>query len=302
MYLWAVKKLYQVVRQSFVLSSLFALSVLIGIFLYSLFYNWYLPTARIKRYIDFGVSDTHQELIGEVNLFDRPTETLHYGQEYSINLLLDLPESDLNFDLGMFGVTLDAVDIDGRRTATFKTMGTLVYKSFLLRCMTTLFYFPYYLFGRFEQRQTLYMPIKENFVDNAYMPAYKIIIKIHGKVQYYSALLNIEAKFTGLKYYIHTWFYLSFFLITSWLTMIVFLILVTSFYDVKSLIFGTNGKSISNKPHKTLSEISLTGKLDDKLKIKPIKLNKNKDDINLRFKENLITFREYLKSNKQSID
>ena len=36
-----------------------------------------------------------------MNLFDDPTETLHYGQEYSISLLFDLPESDANFDIGI---------------------------------------------------------------------------------------------------------------------------------------------------------------------------------------------------------
>lgn len=90
-----------------------------------------------------------------------------------------------------------------------------------MRYLTTLFYFPYYLLGRFEQKQTVSLTLKENYVDNAvnlyfalvkknknlfsiklikYMPAHKIIIKIHGKLQYYSAFLVIEAKFTGLKY------------------------------------------------------------------------------------------------------
>lgn len=163
---WILRKLSQLVQQSFVLSLLFCLSALISILLYSLFYNWYLPKPFINRPIDFGLYPPN-ELIGEVSLFDRPSHTLHQGQEYRINLQLDLPESDLNFDLGMFGVTLDVIDIDGRKTASIKTMGTLVYKSFLLRSITTLFYFPWYLFGRFEQRQYVNLLIKENFVDNA---------------------------------------------------------------------------------------------------------------------------------------
>lgn len=163
---WILKKISHLLHQSFVLSLLFCLSTLISILLYSLFYNWYLPRPHITRSIDFGLYPP-SELIGEVSLFDRPSYTLHQGQEYKISLLLDLPESDLNFDLGMFGVTLDVVDIDGRKTNSIKTMGTLVYKSFLLRSITTLFYFPWYLFGRFEQRQIVNLLIKESYVDNA---------------------------------------------------------------------------------------------------------------------------------------
>ena len=42
----------------------------------------------------------------------------------------------------------------------------MVYKSKLLRYLLTLFYFPSYLIGRFEQKQTLKLILKDNFVDN----------------------------------------------------------------------------------------------------------------------------------------
>lgn len=134
------------------------------------------------------------------------------------------------------------------------------------------------------------------------MPAYKMVVKIHGKIQYYTALLNVEAKFTGLKYYIHAWFYSSFFIITAWLTLIIFLIIITSFYDLKSLIFVNNDNydkkhEESTSSNKEFQELTFTGKLNT-----PMKQLVSNDDVHLRFKENLITFKEYLKSNKQSID
>lgn len=66
------------------------------------------------------------ELLAVVNLFDKNSETLHHGQEYSISLIIELPESDFNFDLGMFGVTADVVDIDGRKSITCKTMVLII--------------------------------------------------------------------------------------------------------------------------------------------------------------------------------
>ena len=39
-------------------------------------------------------------LIGSADLFSSGFEKFHCGQEYTISLILDLPESDLNFDIG----------------------------------------------------------------------------------------------------------------------------------------------------------------------------------------------------------
>lgn len=118
-----------------------------------------------------------------------------------------------------------------------------------------------------------------------------MIVKINGHVQYYSAKLNIEAKFSGLKYYIHSWFYISSLIITAWLTIIIYLIILTSFYDLKSLIFS-NERKVDQKNKNNFK--SLTGelkKIDDQN-------FKTKDDLHLRFKENLSAFKEYLKTNE----
>lgn len=221
-----LKKLARLARQSIVLSLLFYLSLLLSIFVYYLFYNWYVPKAKLEKPIEFelrtlnhkrvtslGINNNgdnydaaqQNELIASVNLFDRIGDSLHYGQEYSLTLVLDLPESDWNFELGMFGITVDIVDIEGRKIVTYKTMGTLVYKSVLLRCLTTLFYFPSYLLGRFEQKQTLALTLKENFIDNAVIskPFYLFfIIKfIHLKNFCFSICQRIRLSFAFMTNY-----------------------------------------------------------------------------------------------------
>jgi hypothetical protein len=112
MLIWAIKKFFRVVRQSIILSLLFALSVAIGLLIFSIFYNWYLPKPRIERAVDFELENAifrHQgkeilrhELVSTVNLFDKISESLHYGQEYLISLVIDLPESDNNFEIGVY--------------------------------------------------------------------------------------------------------------------------------------------------------------------------------------------------------
>jgi hypothetical protein len=39
-------------------------------------------------------------MLGIVSLFDDMAETLHYGQEYTISIVIELPESDMNFNAG----------------------------------------------------------------------------------------------------------------------------------------------------------------------------------------------------------
>ena len=112
MLIWTLKKTFQVVRQSIILSLLFTLSVFLAIIVFTIFYNWYLPIPKYERTVDFELQNTIyrqynkeavlQELVSNVNLFDRLTETLHHGQEYSIYMILDVPESDNNFDIGKF--------------------------------------------------------------------------------------------------------------------------------------------------------------------------------------------------------
>lgn len=114
------------------MSLLFVLSTIIAVFIFYVFYQWYLPKPRFERSVDFELQNViykqpnreimQHELVSTINLFDKASETLHYGQEYHISLVLEVPESDNNFDIGMFGITADILDSDGRKSVTYKTM------------------------------------------------------------------------------------------------------------------------------------------------------------------------------------
>jgi hypothetical protein len=68
------------------------------------------------------------------------------------------------------------------------------------------------------------------------MRANKIIVRVHDKLQIYSATLNIDAKFSGLKYFLHHWYYTTTFIFVTWIFIFNFILLLNSFYDFKSLI------------------------------------------------------------------
>jgi hypothetical protein len=132
MLIWSIKKILKLVRHSIILSLILYISLCISLFVYYLFYNWYLPKANFQRNVQFELNSIHyrqhnkefihSELISHVYLFDDNTETLYPGQEYTFTLHLELPESDLNFNIGIFGITADVIDMDGQKLNSFKTI------------------------------------------------------------------------------------------------------------------------------------------------------------------------------------
>lgn len=269
MVIWSLKKLIIIARHSILLSFLLYVSACLAIFLSMIFYNWYLPKSSFRRDVDLEIQNTHyninskdfifkKELIGHVYLFDSSSDSFQSNQEYTISLIIDLPESDINFDVGMFGIQVDIQDLDGRNSFTFKTIATLNYKSLLLRYITTVVYFPYYMLGRYEQKQTLNIVLKDNFVDNPYMPAHKFTVKIDEKIQFYSITLLVQAKLSGLKYMLHNWFYVTSTCIFLMITFSIFLFFLTAFYGPKALISTENlPKSSSNEIVHQLSDSEL---------------------------------------------
>lgn len=274
MIIWFLKKLVTVVRQSIFLSFLLIISIGLSIFIYSIFYNWYLPKAKFERNVLFQLFDLSNKnyqggpvLVGEADLFTgSDIDKFHFGQDYTISLVLDLPESDLNFDIGLFGITIEAFDTEGRKSLSqksmVKNMGTMHYKSKLLRWLLTLFYFPSYLLGRFEQKQTLNIVLKENFVDNPYLPARKFVISIHQRIQFYSVKFIVEANFSGLKFFLYHWYYSTTVLLCFLIMLVIFCIFLTTFYDVKSFLFHSKEEKVLNENQ--LVPIKAVGESDTK--------------------------------------
>ncbi len=115
-------------KHSLFLSWLLYISICVTFITYHWFYSYYLPEAKIQSNIMFELqykntpeSIKQYELLGAVDLLSENGQLLCSGQEYSFILELDVPESDSNFEIGIFGVSGDLLDIEGNTSAIFRT-------------------------------------------------------------------------------------------------------------------------------------------------------------------------------------
>ncbi|KAK2100310.1 Berardinelli-Seip congenital lipodystrophy 2 (seipin) [Saguinus oedipus] len=127
-----------------------------------------------------------------------------YGQPYRVTLELELPESPVNQDLGMFLVTISCYTRGGRIISTSSRSVMLHYRSDLLQMLDTLVFSSLLLFGFAEQKQMLEVELYADYRENSYVPTTGAIIEIHSKrIQLYGAYLRIHAHFTGLRYLLY---------------------------------------------------------------------------------------------------
>ncbi|XP_060242133.1 seipin isoform X1 [Meriones unguiculatus] len=129
---------------------------------------------------------------------------LMYGQPYRVTLELELPESPVNQNLGMFLVTVSCYTRGGRVISTSSRSVMLHYRSQLLQMLDTLVFSSLLLFGFAEQKQLLEVELYSDYRENSYVPTTGAIIEIHSKrIQMYGASLRIHAHFTGLRYLLY---------------------------------------------------------------------------------------------------
>ncbi|XP_057315063.1 seipin-like [Hydractinia symbiolongicarpus] len=185
------------------------------------FYLFYLPTALHIKPVHFqyradcgrNVDDAlcsfpSAELIlhDSSKAADDGIRVLTRGQAYDITLELEVPLSERNKQIGMFMVQIDLLDKSWHKIASSSRSTMLRYESNLLTTLSTLFHIFPLVLGIKEQKQTLVLPLLEDFMDDSYRPAMSARITIHSKyIQMYSAQIKITALFTGVRYYMYNW-------------------------------------------------------------------------------------------------
>ncbi|KAM6160668.1 seipin isoform 2-T5 [Erethizon dorsatum] len=174
----------------------------VSVFLYGSFYYSYMPTVShlspvhfyYRTDCDSSVTSLCSFPVANVSLAKSGRDrVLMYGQPYRITLELELPESPVNQDLGMFLVTVSCYTRGGRiiSTSSRSTLDTIVFSSLLL-------------FGFAEQKQLLEVELYADYRENSYVPTTGAIIEIHSRrIQLYGAYLRIHAHFTGLRYLLY---------------------------------------------------------------------------------------------------
>ncbi|XP_054580894.1 seipin isoform X2 [Eptesicus fuscus] len=185
----------------------------VSVFLYGSFYYSYMPTVSHLSPVHFHYrTDCDSSTaylcsfpVANVSLVKGGRDrVLMYGQPYRVTLELELPESPVNQDLGMFLVTISCYTRGGRIISTSSRSVMLHYRSDLLQMLDTLVFSSLLLFGFTEQKQLLEVELYPEYRENSYVPTTGAIIEVHSKrVQLYGASLRIHAHFSGLRYLLY---------------------------------------------------------------------------------------------------
>ncbi|XP_064432363.1 seipin isoform X2 [Mirounga angustirostris] len=182
----------------------------VSVFLYGSFYYSYMPTVSHLSPVHFYYRtdcDSSTSLlcsfpVANVSLAKGGRDrVLMYGQPYRVTLELELPESPVNQDLGMFLVTVSCYTRGGRIISTSSR------SSHMMKQISECLHgenFSLLLFGFAEQKQLLEVELYSEYRENSYVPTTGAVIEIHSKrIQMYGAYLRIHAHFTGLRYLLY---------------------------------------------------------------------------------------------------
>ncbi|XP_038620641.1 seipin [Tachyglossus aculeatus] len=185
----------------------------VSTFLYGSFYYSYMPTVSHLSPVHVGYrSDCDSPgprlcsfPTANVSLVKSGRDrALMSGQPYRISLELELPESPVNQELGMFMVTIACYTRGGRVISSSARSAMLHYRSALLRYLDTLVFSSLLLTGFAEQKQVLEVELYADYREDSYAPTTGAVIQIQSnRIQLYGAQLRIHAHFTGLRYLLY---------------------------------------------------------------------------------------------------
>uniref|UniRef100_A0A1A8KBL3 Seipin n=1 Tax=Nothobranchius kuhntae TaxID=321403 RepID=A0A1A8KBL3_NOTKU len=199
--------------QAAILCCTLVLLLWVSIFLYGSFYYSYMPTVSFATPVHFYYTSDCDA--GESGLCSFPRANISFmrnnrdqvmanGQPYRVSLELEMPESPVNEQLGMFMVRMSCYTRGGKVVSSVGRSTMLHYRSSLLQTLSTLYFFPFLLTGMAEQKQLIEVELYSDYKTNAYEPTVGAVIEIHSKrVQIYSSQLRIHAYFTGIRYLLY---------------------------------------------------------------------------------------------------
>ncbi|XP_069821568.1 seipin [Dendropsophus ebraccatus] len=201
--------------QTGILLCVLLLLLWVSVFLYGSFYFSYMPTVKYFTPVHYQYSSTCNPSPGILCSFptanvsllkNNRDRVLMYGQPYRITLELQVPESTVNQDVGMFMVAMSCYTRGGKEISYTARSAMLHYKSPLLKTLETVAAFPMLLSGLSEQKQILEVELHSEYREDSYVPTTGAVIQIQSlHIQIYSAELRVHAHFTGLRYILYNY-------------------------------------------------------------------------------------------------
>jgi len=186
----------------------------VSVFLYGTFYYAYMPVelANIPVSLEFEPCEGQTSArctnpAASVALGNK--QKMIQGQVYSIKMVLEVPDSPGNEDLGMFMACMNVTGQDGDFITRSCKSSISQYRSPMLRSIETLALAPGLMAGWTEQKQTIPVTFFATFHPDPHAEVRAFHIEVKSKlVQVAQATLHIEANLTGLRHlmYRHSWF------------------------------------------------------------------------------------------------
>ncbi|KAI1309406.1 Seipin [Halotydeus destructor] len=180
-----------------------------SVFMYISFYYLYIPALDMTHSVHFQFDSicTDKCTLPMANIYlsqyKSPTFFVK-GQQYRVGVELDLPESDTNWDQGMFMLKVELFDTNMNLITSASRPAILQYKSPLLRVLSTVVYWPLLVTGLKSETQHLSIPLIESFADGlkpkAGSAAMAVVTLEARTIQVYSSTLLISANLSGLRY------------------------------------------------------------------------------------------------------
>lgn len=199
--------------QAAILFCVLVLLLWVSIFLYGSFYYSYMPTVSFSTPVHFYYKSDCDS--SESALCSFPTANISFmkndkdqvmanGQPYRISVELEMPESPVNEQVGMFMIKMICYTKGGKIVTSVGRSTMLHYRSSLLKTISTLMFSPLLLSGMAEQKQLIEVELVSDYKTNAYEPTVGAVIEIQSRrVQIYSSQLRIHAYFTGIRYVLY---------------------------------------------------------------------------------------------------
>lgn len=185
-----------------------------SVFIYITIYRIYVPTVQHSRPVYFEYESTCTKNCSNpfaiVQFNDAKSSFyLARGQSYRFVLMLEMPESDINWEQGIFMIRLRLIESQGRILYDVSRPSILKYKSSFTKFISAIFFWPLFVTRYGNEMQTLHIQLIDDFIEGAQFYFNKMdraLVEIIARdIQVYSANLHIIANLSGLSHYMHNW-------------------------------------------------------------------------------------------------
>lgn len=252
--------------------------------LYTLFYQWYIPRFFIIYQIYFQHDVACHQLAttssvigfnGDSTACQHSTNSLkdcqfvHYdlycnnkyfqtSQIYDFELNLQMPDSYVNQNLGMFMIRLRLFDVDEKQLFTIARPAIYPYKSNYIRIIKLFAHLLFYLFG-YTESYWLNINLIDQHVNNIDILQFDNVYRIRVEIETYKSIeiippsqLRITARLEGIKYWMYFWPVTTFIVSTTviFFTLVLMILLL-------NIIKMISTKHINNVDHPSRLHLSM---------------------------------------------